>query len=400
MRRESRIKIASTSPTEAEIRQVLAAGLRTKRREINDAAEAQVKRILAERQISDPEYAEGLRAAISAALDFGLALIEDGDREIPPIPAPLLAQSRLAARNGLDLGTVLRRYFAGYTLFDDFIIQEATSAGISADSLIPVLRTQRRAFDRLLAAVHEEYGRERDARLASSEERLAQRIQRMLDGEFVDTSEIPYDFEGQHLGMVSIGPEARVAIHALARALDRRTLAISKSDGAVWAWLGSGKAQSWTDVEKAICTTWPSDIPVAFGELADGRAGWRLSHRQARAAFPIALRTPNQRARYAEVALEASVSQDDLLVASLSQLYLAPLADRRDGEKIRQTLGAYLDAHRSVTIAATKLEVGRETVTNRVETYEQLVGQSLDACAGAVRAALRLEELGYLRETR
>jgi hypothetical protein len=400
MKRESRTHAVSMPPTEAAIRPVLAAGLRTKRREINDAAGAQVKGILAERQISDPEYADGLRAAISAALDFGLAVIEEGHREIPPIPAPLLAQARLAARNGLELGTVLRRYFAGYSLFDDFVIQEAASAGISAGALAPVLRIQRRAFDQLLAAVNEEYTRQRAAWLASSEERLAQRIQRMLDGEFVDTSEIPYDFEGQHLGIVSIGPEARVAIHTLARALDRRALAISKSDGAVWAWLGSGKAQSWTDVEKAICTTWPPDVPVALGELADGKRGWRLTHRQARATFPVALRAADQQVRYAEVALEASLSQDDLLVASLAQLYLAPLADRRDGKKIRQTLCAYLNAHRSVTTTATKLKVGRETVTNRVETYEQLVGQSLDACAGAVRAALRLEELGYLRETR
>jgi hypothetical protein len=73
----------------------------------------------------DPEYVDGLPSAVSAALDFGLAVVRSGAEREPPIPAPLLTQTRLAARNGVGLDTVLRRYLAGYTLLTDFLLEEA-----------------------------------------------------------------------------------------------------------------------------------------------------------------------------------------------------------------------------------------------------------------------------------
>lgn len=69
--------------------------------------------------VSNSEYVDGLRAAVSAALDFGLAAIERGERRAPPIPAALLAQARVAARSGVGLDTVLRRYYAGHSLLDN-----------------------------------------------------------------------------------------------------------------------------------------------------------------------------------------------------------------------------------------------------------------------------------------
>lgn len=392
----SRTKAASTSPTEGEVRQVIAAGMRTKIGEIENKARAQVERILANKEILDPGYKEGLREAISAGLAFGLTTIEGGESQIPPIPAPLLAQARLAAQNGLELGIVLRRYVAGYTLFDDFVTQEAASAGIGGAALAPVLRTQRRALNRLLDAVSEEHAKETAARLASSEDRLAQRIMRMLDGESVDASEIPYDFNGKHLGIVTSGPEARRQIQAVAQTLDRVALVIPRPDGSVYAWLGGRNAACWDEIECRLRASWPADISMAFGELAVGKSGWQLSHEQARAAFPIALRAADRIVRYADVALEASMSQDDLLVSSMRRIYLSPLTGRRDREKIQQTLRAYLDSNRSVSIAATKLKISRETVRNRLDVYEELIGRSLDQCMGSVQAALRLEELGYL----
>jgi hypothetical protein len=81
-------------------------------------------------EAADPEYAEGLRAAVPIALEYCLTCIERGEASPPPIPTALLSQARIAARNGIALDTVLCRYFAGYTLLGDFAIEEVDVAGL------------------------------------------------------------------------------------------------------------------------------------------------------------------------------------------------------------------------------------------------------------------------------
>jgi DNA-binding PucR family transcriptional regulator len=121
-----------------------------------------------------------------------------------------------------------------------------------------------------------------------------------------------------------------------------------------------------------------------------------LTHQQASAALPIALRSPEPFVRYADVALLASILQDDLLASSLRELYLDPLERERDGGEVaRRTLRAYFAAERNVSSAAVALGVKRHTVTNRLRTIEQRLGRPLNDCASEVDTALRLEDLGY-----
>jgi DNA-binding PucR family transcriptional regulator len=112
--------------------------------------------------------------------------------------------------------------------------------------------------------------------------------------------------------------------------------------------------------------------------------------------MPIALRSPQVLVRYADVALLASILQDDLLATSLQQLYLAPLGAERDGgQALRETLRAYFAAERNVSSAAAALAVSRQTVINRLRTIEQRFDRPLNKCAAEVEAALSLEDLGY-----
>jgi hypothetical protein len=346
----------------------------------------------------DPTYADGLRDAVTAALDYGLAGIERGEKRVPPIPTALLAQARIAARNGVSLDTVLRRYFAGYALLGDFLIEEAEQGELLHGSdLKCLLRGQASLFDRLLEAVGEEHARETEGRLHSIEDRRAERVQRLLAGELLDTDELAYDFEAHHLGAIAKGPGASQAIRSLARALDCRLLLIRRSEGTVWAWLGAGRP--WIDLaelEHLVSSHWPAKVLLALGEPARGLAGWRLTHRQAKAALPIALRSPESFVRYADVALLASLLQDDLLAGFLRQLYLAPLSrERSGGEVMRKTLRAYFAAGRSVSSTAAALRVTRQTVRNRLRAIEERLGRSLDSSASEVEAALRLDELGH-----
>lgn len=369
--------------------------LRARVQEIEHAALTRVYGISEPAETADPEYTDGLRAAVASALDYGLNILERGEEYAPPIPTALLVQARLAARNAVSLDTVLRRYFAGFSLLGDFVIEEAERSGLlGGEALKRLLGAQAALFDRVIAAVSEEYAREAESRLQSVEQRRAYLVKRLLAGELIDTSELSYDFGAHHLAAVASGPGVDEALRELATGLDRRLLLVGRGEGAVWVWLGSRRPLDLEELERFISRDWPARASLALGEPAEGIAGWRLSHRQARAAMPIALRSPQSSVRYAEVALLASVLGDDLLATSLRQLYLEPLARERDGgEVLRETLRAYFAAHHNVSSAAAALRINRHTVTNRLRTIEELLGRPLDTCSAEIDAVLRLEDL-------
>ena len=82
-----------------------------------------------------------------------------------------MVQARIAARRGVGLDTVLRRYCAGYALFGDFLIEEAQEA-LQGPALKRLLRIQASLFDRVIAAVCEEHRREGKAIRTSERQRL------------------------------------------------------------------------------------------------------------------------------------------------------------------------------------------------------------------------------------
>jgi hypothetical protein len=367
--------------------------LQGRRSEIEQSILTRVHAISDPREAGDPQYAEGLRVAVSAALEYGLVTIERGEDRAPPIPTPLLAQARLAARHGIGLDTVLRRYFAGYTLLGDYLVEEAADdPAVAGDGLKRLLRTQATLFDRLLAAISEEYSRETEGWLNSVEERRAERVQRLLAGEMVDAAGLSYDFDLCHLGLIAKAPDAAKGLRELHTAFDCRMLSVCRDEGVVWAWLGSRGRLDPAEVRACASTAWPTGLPLAMGEPSEGLSGWRLTHRQARATLPFALARPQAPIRYADVALLATALHDDLLATSLRELYLAPLAEQRDGgAALRETLRAYLAAGHNVSAAAAALGANRQTVRTRLRVIEDLIGRTLDSCAAEIDLALRLE---------
>lgn len=381
-----------------DIRTNLVARLQARRLEIEQATLTRIYAISNLTEAAEPEYLDGLRAAVSAALEYGLASLGQGERRPPPIPNVLLAQARLAALHSVSLDTVLRRYFAGYALLGDFLMEEAEKEAefVGVSELKRLLRNQATLFDRLLAVISEEYTREAERRLDTSEQLRAQHVQRLLNGELVDPAELSYEFNANHLGSIIIGPRAQEAARALSRALDCQLLAIRNDDGTVWAWFGTRRQLKPGDVERVVVADWAMRISLAIGEPGHGIAGWRFTHHQARAALPIAIHRPHSVVRYADVALLASMLRDDVLATSMRELYLAPLSSERDGgETLRTTLRAYFAADRNVSSTASALRVSRQTVVNRIRRIEERFERSLVSCAAEVETALRLENLEY-----
>jgi PucR C-terminal helix-turn-helix domain len=301
----------------------------------------------------------------------------------------LLAQVRMAARHGVAFDVVQRCCIAGYALFVDFFVEEAEVVGLGLGALQSLLRAQAGCLDRLLVSISEEHARELEGCQHSAGQRDAERIDRLLAGEILDVSQFSYDFEAHHLGVIAKGPEAVGAVRSLAASLDRRLLLLQRQDDLVWAWLG-GCGLVDPHESQDVATHSPQTI-VAFGESAQGWSGWRLTHRQAKAAMAVSLRLRKSSVRYSEVALLASIFHDDLLSTSLRQLYLVPLEGERDGgEAARETLRAYFATERNVSSAAAVLGVSRRTVTNRIRSVEERLGHPLSTCASEMEVALRL----------
>jgi hypothetical protein len=370
--------------------------LQARRAELAQAALTRVNAVSDSDGPADPAYAEGLRAAVAAALDYGFDIIERGEESAPLVPAVLLTQARVAARNGVSLDTVLRRYFVGYTLLGSFLIEETEKDERLRGSLLkPMLKTQAALFDRLLVAVSEEYRREERGREHTPDQRRAERVERLLAGELIDTSELAYDFDATHLAVLGVGSGASEAIRQTANALDCRFLLVPRPENSVWAWLGARRRLDPAELERRMGTNHPADLTLAIGEQGRGLTGWRLTHQQARAALLVAMRQPKRAVvRYGDVALLASILQDDLLATSMRQLYLAPLERERDGGEVaRETLRAYFAAQRNVSSTAAILGVSRRTVTNRLQAIEARLGRAVNEATAEIEAALRLDEL-------
>lgn len=377
-----------------EARSLLGARLRERMPELQAAIATRVYAISDPRDVADPAYLEGLDAAVAAAIEYRLDVLEEGERQAPAVPPVLLGQARLDARDGVALDTVLRRYFAGNSLFGDFLVEEAERADVPSSVLRRLLGAQATLADRLIAAVSAEHARAAQSRPTTAAARRRECVKGLLAGELVDHSELGYDLDAHHLALMAYGDGAEELMRGLAGALDRRLLIVRREEDPKWAaWLGGRSPLPAQEALAALAGTGAHRAVVTVGEPGEGLAGWRLSHRQAKAALPIAQRQGRAVVRYSDVAMLAAIERDDLVATSLRQLYLEPLERARDGGKAaRETLRAYFEAERNVSSTAAALGVDRRTVRNRLRAVEELLGRPLQGSVADLEIALRLAD--------
>jgi PucR C-terminal helix-turn-helix domain/GGDEF-like domain len=376
------------------IRSELVARLRKRSAEIEDALFSRA-RALSESvgEEEDPDYVAGLRATVSEALDYAFASIENGADWSGPVPSAATTQARRAARNGIRLDTVLRRYAAGDRLVGEFVMDEADH--LPSQALRKVLRTQGPHVDRLMAAVATEYMDELDRMKRSPSQRLAERVQGLVTGEGpADVGDLEYAFDAWHLGVIAKGAAAEAGIRELATSLDSQALIVPRGNAIVWAWLGARRPLAVPDVERLLDTGIAADVSLAVGEPRSGIDGWRLTHREAQAAQEVMLRKPQRLTRARDVILLAAVLRDDALTKSLIETYLMPLEGHGDsGAVLRETLRAYFSAGLNAATAAAALAVDRHTVQRRLRKVEEALGRLLPECHAELVVALGLAEL-------
>jgi len=375
------------------IRNELVERLRARGPEIEDALFARVRAVSEPREAEDAELVAGLRAAVASVLEYGLRSLEGGEEGLEPIPETAIAQARRAAHYGVRLDTVLRRYAAGDRMLGEFILDEAD--GFPSRSVRQVMRSQGPHVDRLMAAVASEYMRELERIRRSPAQRLAERIRRMLDGESsVEAESLDYDLDAWHIGAIISGADAELAARTLAAGLGCQALIVPRGEGIVWTWLGRQRQPQPIDADRLQAIGVPQRASIALGEPRQGRAGWRLTHREAQAAFEVMLRRPQRLTRSSDALLLAAVLRDEGLARSLQQTYLSPL-DRQgsSGAVLRETLRAYFAAGFNAATAAAALEVDRHTVQRRLRKVEEILDRLLHSCHAELEVALSLEAL-------
>lgn len=377
-----------------EIRGDLVARLRTRSVEMEDAIFNGVRALTEPAESEDPEYRAGLRATVAEAVDYALLSIERGDEWTGPIPAAAAAQARRAARNGVGLDTVLRRYAAGDRLVGEFIMDEA--GRFPSEALRHVLRTQGPHVDRLMASVAAEYMAEMELMRRSPAQRVAEKVQRLLAGDAPLAAEgLDYEFDAWHLGLVVTGAGADAAARTLAAGLGRQPLVVARGNDSAWAWLGGRAPVEIEEVGRCLASGMLGDVSLAVGEPRRGLEGWRLTHHEAQAAQQVKLHRPQPFTQASKVILLAAVLRDEPLAKSLRETYLAPLDAYGDpGQVLRQTLRAYFAAGFNAATAAAALGIDRHTVQRRLRKVEEALGRRLDSCHAELDVALSLEELG------
>jgi hypothetical protein len=401
--------------------------LRARQREIERGVFARVREAVPDHAGDvDSEYVQGLRTAVAAAVEFGLAGIEDGD-ESAEIPREALAQARLAARSGVSLEAVLRRYIVGHALLWDYVMEEADRLERMgrASGLREMSRAQASLLDQLVIGVTREHVAELQRAGRSREQRLLECVRMLLAGEDSDGAiaggaggheiELGYDLEGEHLGVIARGAGCERVLRGLAQALGRGLLCVPAGEGVAWAWLGGEHGLTVAELRRAVCGDerdveispggdGDERVSLAVGEPASGLEGWRATHRQAQDAMVVAARGGGRGGmtltRYADVALLATALKDGALARTLIDVYIVPLLDARGaGKVLLESLRAYLAAERSVSSAAAALGVSRKTVESRLRTIEQKLGRTLHPCPAELEIALLLDELAPVPET-
>ncbi|HEY3828773.1 MAG TPA: helix-turn-helix domain-containing protein [Solirubrobacteraceae bacterium] len=379
---------------------VVVARLRARREEIEEAIFLRVRDVVPDgASDGDVAYVMGLRGAVAGALEFVLTGIERGEAGSGPIPPATVMQARRAVRSGVGLGTVLRRYTAGYALLGDFVLEQAQSSNVERE-LRELLAAQASSFERLTATVAEEYGRELERAASSPARRRVEIVQRLLAGGAPPqlAAELGCELEGWHLGGIAHGAGATDALEELRAALRCRLLCVSPGEGVAWGWLSGGQRRiEAAEVERLVrAGGWRDSVSLAVGEPGQRFVGWRATHQQAQAAYMVMQRDPRPFIRYGDVALLAAALKDQTLARVLLDIYLLPLRDpRSNGAVLRETLHAYCATGRNVSSAASTLNVARSTVESRLRTIEGRLGRTLHPCPPELEVALHLDRLTH-----
>jgi hypothetical protein len=347
---------------------------------------------------SRPELADGLRGSCYGNIRSALEALGD-DRQPPRhSPAEAMDVARATARAGIALEPLLHTYRIGHAVvLERFfaLIEELDLSSAQRHSATLIGSKYLFAYvDRVVGEVSAEYTTECHRASRSSIQRRVQLVRDVLGGADVDSSELGYRLEQEHLAVVATGPAADASLRDLARRLERRLLTVAMTDDTVWAWLGAPRRRGPRPEHDEPWTAAGDRTRYAVGEPGWGVSGFRDSHEQALAAHRVATHLPQLVTRYDDVALEAALLHDVHAARRFVDRELGPLtAPDTRSRLLRETLCSYLQSGLNAVATAALLHVSDRTIAYRIHGIEDALGRSVLSRSSELAAAVRLHRV-------
>ena len=153
---------------------------------------------------------------------------------------------------------------------------------------------------------------------------------------------------------------------------------LPRDESSAWAWLPLGIRDTF-DSGAADTADIDADIHFAFGDVAKGTAGFRLTHQQAIAAQAVALASGSPAPRAVTFGQVAPVAMMLSATELLRPWVLSTLADlATDDEhhaRLRETLLVFLHTGGSYKATAEQLTLHKNTVQYRIRKAEESLGR-------------------------
>lgn len=309
---------------------------------------------------------------------------------LPDIDATLVV---MASRLG-DLASLMAGYrFAQMALWGswfELIEASVVSEGVRRELLRHGSQYFFQYADLVSRYMAEGYQRGVERAAADGEHHRFQAMKILFEADPLTRFHFDIEVHQHHLGLVAWGEGADHEVRALADDLDRRAYLTLRMHNTWWGWL-SGSAPLDADGWDRLRDLRPRPgVRLAFGLEGSGEAGFRATNHQALRAQWVASSEPAV-VHYEDVAIEALASEAEGDARAFVAHELHGIDDASAAsERLRMTLGAYLDTGFNAASTAAAIGVHQQTVANRLRTIEERLGHSIAARQLELAVALRL----------
>ncbi len=345
---------------------------------------------------------------LTAILDMLTLSISRDDITVPPAAAEY---ARRFAQHGMSLEALLRAYRLGEHMFMQRTIAALRRSEASADL---ALETTSRIgmlvnsyIDHVIEGVIDIYESERRRWDARTDNTRAAQIRAVLDTEDLDLASaeqmLATSLRGWHMAAIvwvrePVGSSIdllRAGAEMLTAAIGKHPLTVLIDEQNCWAWISSvGKPSLDAERLERDLRRRPG-LRVAIGDSGAGLTGFRQTFRDAQGARNLALIADPAR----QLTLHSRVALASLLIdrlpdtrAWVHRVLGDLMGDDETTARLRETVQTYLEARGSLTDAAARMHVHKNTVHYRIRRAEEVLGHPLTVNRLETEVALMVSE--------
>lgn len=323
-------------------------------------------------------------------------------------PPDALEAARLAARAGMSAVEMARIYHAGQdVLWLEFVAPAIASESRTDGLLARCLEVAYRMLSEYLGRVEKdvcEQLRQEQLRTGTPAQRI-DAVRSVLAGYEPGEELLGHSLRGRQIAFICWTPLERATRPPVI--IDVATLVAKHlpAGSRLLVQAAARTAFGWVNLRSADQHVDPASIEaalrrqglaahVALGSVASGVGGFRSSHEEAQRVMQYVIasnRVAPSATDYGQVAYIALLLADREQAESFARRQLGPLADDSPAlAELRDTVRVYLESHRSQSRTAELLHVHRNTVGNRVQRAEELLGVALEDSRPELYAALAI----------